>query len=483
MYVLGIDVGTTGTKALLLDKKGNTQAQGYGGYRLYSRGNRVEQEPEDWWEGCTAAVRQAVSSVKHGEVKAISLSAQGASMAAVDGDGKAIGRALTWMDSRTQKETEKLAGILGNDYMYHTTGWRLTPYADAPKILYMKTRKKYAGALQYLSTIDFINRKLTGKAVIDPSNAAIRMLLDIHTQKWDTKILDALGISEAELPALLKTGSYIGNLSARAAAELGLRETVKVYNGAHDQYCASLGSGAVEAGDMLVSTGTAWVIMAISRKPIFSDTFISPCPHPAAGLYGNLISLSAAGNSYQWIREKFLREMPFPEIDKEAVSHVEKNKALFFIPWLSGAGYPVWKSAARGGFIGMDFDTGPADMALAVLESAVFSVKTAIGDFEKNGFIPGRIKIMGGAARSDVWMELLAAVLDIPIFRMIVTDSCALGAAFIAARGEGWFEKYSDINNVMQKPERIFLKSADKNFYREKYQEYTRILKSMEQMY
>jgi sugar (pentulose or hexulose) kinase len=324
---------------------------------------------------------------------------------------------------------------------------------------------------------------LTGKAVIDITNAAIRLLPDTGTQSWDKKILGAIGISEAKLPEIMKTGEYIGSLTSEAAGELGLTEDVKVYSGAHDQYCASLGSGAVNAGDMFISTGTAWVIMAVSEKPCFSDTWIAPCPHPSTGLYGNMISLSAVGNSYQWIRDTFAPQTTYSELDKKAATRKGKNSNLFFVPWLSGAGYPVWKDKARGGFIGMDFDTGPFDMALAVMESAAFSVKNALGDFEKNGFTAGRIKLMGGAAKSPVWMELLADIVDMPVYKMNVTDSCALGAAFIAACGEKWFSNYAEAAKAAVTYEETTSDNENKQFYGEKYKNYLRLLKYIEPIY
>jgi sugar (pentulose or hexulose) kinase len=489
MYVIGVDIGTTGTKAVVLDAKGTVIGYGWQGYQLYREGNHIEQEADDWWNACIAAVRQAVSSRYAQDVRAISLSTQGASMAAFDGKDRPIGRAITWMDGRAQDEADILASVLGDDTIYRTTGWRMAPWCDAAKIRYMKDHKKYKEAKKYLSTLEFINLKLTGKAVIDPTNAAIRELFNINTGAWDKNILDAVGITEAELPAILNAGQPLGALTPAAAEELGLSAAVKVYNGAHDQYCASLGCGAVHPGDMLISTGTAWVIMGISEKPIYSITFISPTPHPAPGLYGNMVSLGGVGSSYQWIGDKFFPGQALSQIDenifseKNSAAVLTKNAGLFFIPWLSGATYPFWNSLARGGFIGMDFTTDPCDMALAVMESAAFSLKNAIDDFKENGFNPSVIKIMGGAVKSKLWMDILAAVIDIPIYKMRITDSCALGAAFIAACGEGWYGDYAEAAGATVTSEAIRGSVLDKNLYGKKFRRYGEILKSMEQWF
>jgi sugar (pentulose or hexulose) kinase len=410
-------------------------------------------------------------------------------MLAVDGGDHPIDRVITWMDSRARAESDALADILGNDIVYRTTGWRMAPWCDAAKIRYMKAHKKYEEAKKYLSTLDFINLKLTGNAVIDPTNAAIRQLFNISTGAWDKKILDAVGVTEAELPAVLKAGQPVGALTPAASEALGLSAAVKVYNGAHDQYCASIGCGAVYPGDMLISTGTAWVIMGISEKPIYSTTFISPSPHPAQGLYGNMASLGGVGSSFQWIGDKFFPGQSLSQIDgnilssENAAEVLAKNTGLFFIPWLAGAGYPAGNPSARGGFIGMDFTTGPYDMALAVLESAAFSLKNAMNDFEKNGFNPSVIKIMGGAVKSDVWMDILAAVIDVPIYKMRITDSCALGAAFIAACGEGWYKDYAEAASATVTSEAIRGSFPDKNLYGEKFRRYGEVIKCMELLF
>jgi sugar (pentulose or hexulose) kinase len=483
MYVIGIDVGTSGTKALLLDRSGDIVGQGYQGYNLYRDGKCIEQDAEDWWKACIQAVRQAVSLENASMVAALSLSTQGASMVALNGRGEPIGRAITWLDTRAQAEADKLSECLGDDAIYHTTGWRSAPYADAPKIIYMKDHKHYRDAKKYCSTIEFINLKLTGNLVIDPTNAAIRQLFNINTGSWDAAILSAVGITEQELPVVSTTGQFIGALCQEAAAALGLPVTVKVYNGAHDQYCASIGSGSVNAGDMLVSTGTTWVLMGISEKPIFSHTFIAPCSHPLAGLYGNMVSLAGAGSSFQWIADNFLPGKELSKIDAELFSRVQKNAALFFIPWLSGAAYPFWNPLARGGFVGMDFTVGPYDMALAIMESAVFSLKMVLNDFKANGFSPGMVRIMGGAVKSDLWMNMLAAVIDLPIHKMKIKDSCALGAAFIAACGEGWYGSYAAAAKAVVKFEKIAKTTLDKAFYREKFQRYTEILTCAGQLF
>jgi sugar (pentulose or hexulose) kinase len=404
-------------------------------------------------------------------------------MTVLDKNNKPIGRAITWMDGRAAAESDTLESLLGNETIYRTCGWSMNPSLDAPKILYMKNRKEYADAALYLSTIEYINLKLTGKAVIDPSNAAIRLLYNTGEGGWDKKILNALGITERELPEIRNTGELAGTLMQNSAAELGLSPGVRVYTGAHDQYCASLGCGAVTPGDMLISTGTAWVLLGITTHPVFSETRIASSRHPEPGLYGNLISLSSIGASYQWIRDCFLQTLQFDTIDAKAAGSVQKSRDLFFVPWLSGSGYPMINISARGGFIGMDFSSDPYCMALAVMESAAFSLKNAVADLNSHGFSPRALKIMGGASNSAVWMDILSAVLDIPLYKTEVADSCALGAAFIAARGEGWYKNYGEAAEKTVRQEKLPPSSLDRDFYGEKILRYNEVISHMQGFY
>jgi sugar (pentulose or hexulose) kinase len=483
LYVIGIDAGTSGAKAILMDEAGETAALGYKGYRLYCEGNCVEQDCEDWWKACVAAVRQAVQGRDISKVRALSLSAQGASTVALDAKGRPIRRAITWMDTRAQAEADFLESRLGKERIYRTCGWRAGPGFDAAKIRYMKNHAEYKEARRYLSTIDYINMKLTGRAVIDPACAAIRQLYNIRLNTWDEAILGEVGTSEKELPEILETGALVGRLNPEAAAELGLDAGLRVYNGAHDQYCASIGCGAVNAGDMLVSTGTAWVLMGITESPIFSDTYISACPHPAGNSYGNMVSLAGAGASYQWIKDACFPAEDFSSIDDKAFKETPRCRGLFFLPWLSGASYPVWNTNARGGFIGMDFSTNPCCMALAVMESAAFSLKNALHDFAAWGFTARSIKIMGGAAKSAVWLDILAALIDIPLYKMEISDTCALGAAFIAARGEGWYGDYASIAGAALKRGKIWKSKADRDWYQEKYLRGNKVLSYLEKAF
>lgn len=482
-YVIGLDIGTTCTKALVVDESGQVVSQGEQGYRLISDGAKVEQRAEDWIEGAAAAIRKAVLTVDPHCVRAISLSTQGGSTVAVDREGNFLGNAWTWMDNRSVEEAQAVEERLGGETIYRTTGWRINPALDAAKLRRMKTMPQYAGAVKYFTTLEVLNGWLTGNPVIDPTNAAMRQLYSIEENDWSENLLQVCGVSREELPKVLPTGAPVGELRREAAQAAGLPAGIPVFNGAHDQYCAAVGSGSVEEGDMLLSAGTTWVLMGISKKPLFTSSYIAPGRHPVEGLYGAIASLVGSGASLQWFKNNFLPE-EFEEMNQKAAQRRDKAAELFFFPYLAGAGYPLWNLNAKGVFAGITLEHDRFDFARAIMEGAAFGVRRAVEDFAANGAEIRTITAMGGAAKSPLWMELIASITGVPIRRMDQADVCALGAAVIAAQGIGMFYSYREAAGAMARLERIYEPSQkDAAWYQSKYQKAERLWKCLEGFY
>ncbi len=441
MLYIGLDIGTTGAKALLVDEKGTALDRGYAGYSLISDGARVEQRADDWTECGANAIRQVLLNRDASQIAAVALSTQGASTVAVDAANRPIGNALTWMDTRAAQEAKELGAALGDEYIYRSTGWRINPALDAAKIMYMKRSGSYGSARRFLSTLEYMNLFLTGNPVCDPTNSCMRQMYNITEGGYDARILDAAGIEQSELPDIVPTGALVGRVTQQASAATGLVKGTPVYNGAHDQYCASLGAASSNIGDLLLSAGTTWVVMGIGDKPLFTDTYIAPGVHPIPGLYGVMASLVGSGASLQWFKDRFIGE-DFDEINKQVSIRAEKMQDLFFYPYLSGAHYPEWLLDARGTFSGIALEHDKFDFARAIMEAAAFSVRRAVEDFSGNGFSPKTLRVMGGAANSAVWCSLIAAALDIPVEVCDQKEACALGAAIIAATGDGAYESF-----------------------------------------
>ncbi len=464
MYVLGIDVGTTGTKAILVDEKGRIVAKGYQGYGLVTEvGARVEQDASLWWKALVAAVRQACAGVEGSEVRALSLSTQGASSLLVDAEGEPLGMALTWLDGRATREAEELALALGADTIYRRTGWRVAASLDAAKLKWLCAHEAslVARATLFVSTLEFVNQRLVGRAVIDPTNAAIRQLMDIETKAWDAEILAATGGEARLLPEIQPSGSYLGSLLPAAASELGLHVGVGVYNGAHDQYCACLGSSITRPGEIMLSTGTAWVLMAVTEKPLYSESWISPGPHVVDGRFGALTALGSAGASLEWFRDKFLGA-EYAEI----ASHAEREDAakgeLLFFPWLAGSAYPQRSSSARACFLGLGFEHDRWDAARAVMEGVAFQMRLALEEYEAKGCAALTLRVMGGALKSRFWTEAIRDNVPARVEVMEETDTACVGAAAFAAVGAGFFPDLREAALAMNRPRLLEGAKADR---------------------
>ena len=482
-YVIGLDIGTTCTKAVVVDELGKIAGQGSSGYVLITEGDGIEQSAQDWIDASINAIRQATSHIDPACVKGLSCSTQGGSTVAVRSDGSFIGNAWTWMDKRSTKAAEDLEKNLSNTYIYRTTGSRISPALDAAKILNMKLIPAYQDAVSYYTTLEVINCYLTGNPVIDPSNAAMRQLLNIDTGTWDEKILQASGIEKRELPQIMPTGAYVGSLTDAASAATGLPAGIPVYNGAHDQYCASIGAGAVQAGDMLLSAGTTWVLMGITKEPLYTDSFIVPGRHPIKGLYGALVSLVGSGASMQWFSNN-LMSADFDIMNEIVPERIEQTKELFFYPYPAGAPYPVHNKNAKGVFAGITLEHDQFDLARAIMEGVAFGVRRAVADFARNGANIQSISMMGGASKSPVWIQMIASITGIPIKQLNCSDACAMGAAMIAACAVGMYPDYNAAANAMVHVEKVYKPDAqEKKWYDDKFASFDRLWKKLDCYY
>lgn len=480
MYVIGLDIGTTCTKALLADEQGKVLAVGSSGYPLISNGCCIEQSAQAWIDASALAIREVVKGIDAGEVRGISLSTQGSSTVPVNEKGEFLGNAITWMDTRSVAEAEEIEACLGSEYIYRTTGWKINPALDAAKIRHLRKTEE---AAKYLSTLEVVNQFLTGNPVIDPTNAAIRQLYNVEQGCWDKKLMEMAYITEKELPEVFPTGAYIGGLRKEAAEQMGLSEGIAVFNGAHDQYCASIGGGAVQEGDMLLSAGTTWVLMGIGKKPLFTESYIAPGRHPVEGLYGAMASLVCSGASLQWYKNQFLPE-DFDRMNKEAAERRERTKDLFFYPYLAGANYPIWNLNAKGTFTGITLEHDRFDFARAIMEGVAFGVRRGLEDFKANGCKIQQITMMGGASKSDLWCQVIASITHVPILKLNQADVCAAGAAMIAACGLGIYDGYKQAADAMVHTERIYEPLKEEmNFYNRKYENYVCFWDCMKKYY
>ncbi len=480
MYVIGLDVGTTGTKAVVVAENGSVLGSGYKEYALNSDGVRVTQNADDWWDAAIFAVREACKGIDKSKIAAISLSTQAASMLPADSEGNAIGEVITWMDNRSSAEADIIAKELGSEEVYKKCGWLPNPVLDAAKILWMKKNEPqlFESSAKFISTLEYMNMKLCRRCVIDPTNAAMRQMFDIRSGDWDDDTLSLIGITRDKLPEILPIGALIGTLCPDAAASLDLGTEVRVYNGAHDQYFAAVGCGAVNAGDMLLATGTTWVVLGVTDKILYTDSHICPGIHPAKGKYGALASLVSAGSALNWY--KSIIDGDFKKMDAEAAKRRDSAKELFVLPYICGTGFPHMRPDMRGVMVGLDRGHDKYDIARALMEGVAFEASSVLEIFAAQGMNIKKLMMTGGGARSELWSSIVGYATGCEIYRMEEPETCCMGAAMTAAVGMGMYADYTECRSAMVRSKKLELcDNSSYEFYKEKKQRYDKLVSAV----
>lgn len=480
MIFIGLDIGSTAVKAMAIDDAGRVVARGKCAYPTKVEGERSTQRAEDWWLSAVSAVRKVVGALDDpGQVVAISTSSQGGSMLALDADYRPLNDAMTWMDRRSSAESARLAEDFGEE-LYLMCGWRTAPVDCAAKLMWLRGHEPqmFGSAAHFMTTEEYVNHRLCGANVTDPTGAAIMRLYNVRGGKWDERMLSYLGISEALLPQVVACGTFIGKLTASAADELGLGRDVRVYCGAHDQYCASIGSGVARPGEILLATGTAWVLFGVTETLCFNDHYIAPCRHPVGGCFGAMATLSGVGAAV----ENFAREagLTLEQLDGGACARRESASGLLCCPCPPGRTFLRHREGLCGTFSAA-YGTGTAydvyDAGLAMMEGAAFESALAIEQFSAAGMARwSALTMAGGASRSRLWRSIVAAVTGRELLLTNESDTPALGAGIIAAASFGAFDSIAHCAEkfVRRHPEDADHNSDVHGFYAEKLERYRR---------
>lgn len=436
-YLLGIDVGTTGTKTLLFSAQGQLLGHAYRGYPLSTpQVGWSEQRAEDWWQAVVDTVREVCTTQEiRQNVAAISLSTQGGTIVPVDASGNALAPALVWNDHRCTAQKEAfLREVGGDDLMYGTTGWHLGTGLPALLIRWLQENdpEVFAKTQRFLSVPDYIAMKMTGIPAVDFSNAGINQLCNIQSKAYDERLLAFAGITQEQLPRLVPSGETVGPLTEAAAAALGLSTHTVLVSGAHDQYAVALGAGASGAGDILIGSGTCWVVTAIGSEPDFASG-LSQSVAAVPGMWGSLQSLSSGGVCLDWLR-KNISEMSYEEINREVSARKAAENGLFFYPFTGKSGKT--DRFQRASFLGLDLSHDRMDMVRAVMEGVVFQTLWMLESFRVKPSEAGII-LAGGASKSPVWSQLLADISGLPVRIPEVADLACVGAAVMAGVGCG----------------------------------------------
>lgn len=445
MLYIGVDLGTSAVKLLLMNKDGAIKKIVSKEYPLYFPNDGwSEQNPVDWFNQTIEGLKELLADSDKSLVKGISFGGQMHGLVTLDENDNVIRPAILWNDGRSEKETQYLNTKIGKDKLSEYTANIAFAGFTAPKILWMAENEpeKFSKISKIMLPKDYIAYMLSGSFCTDVSDASGMLLMDVKNRRWSKEMLDICGINENMLPKLCESYEVIGTLKGEIAKKLGVGSDVKVIVGAGDNAAAAIGTGTVKDGECNISLGTSGTIF-ISSDNFCVDEFnaLHSFAH-ANGKYHLMGCMLSAASCNQWWCADILGSKDFA-VEQEDITALGENK-VFYLPYLMGERSPHNNPAARAMFIGMSMDTSRTDMTQAVLEGVAFALRDSFEVARKLGLNIKRSKICGGGAKSKLWKTIIANVLNIEIEEIENEQGPALGGAILAAVGCGEFKNVEE---------------------------------------
>ena len=452
MLYIGIDLGTSAVKLLLMDGEGKIQKIVSKEYPLYfPNPGWSEQKPEDWYEQTMAGIKELIAEADKSQIAGISFGGQMHGLVILDKDDNVIRPALLWNDGRTYEECDYLNNVIGKDKLSEYTANISFTGFTAPKVLWVKNKEpeNFAKIAKIMLPKDYIAYKLTGVNCTDVSDASGMLLMDVKNRQWSKEMCDICGITVDMLPKLYESYDCVGTVTKEIAAELGIPETVKVAAGAGDNAAAAVGTGTVGDGMCNISLGTSGTIF-ISSENFGVDKFnaLHAFAH-ADGHYHLMGCMLSAASCNKWWMEDIIGTDQFAE-EQKAITKLGENH-VYFLPYLMGERSPHNNPNARGTFIGMTMDTSRADMTQAVLEGVAFALRDSFEVAKSLGIKIERTKICGGGAKSPLWKEIIANVLNIKVDVLESEEGPSMGGAMLAAVACGEYASVEEIAGKLVK--------------------------------
>ena len=459
-YLLGIDVGTSGTKTVLFDTTGKAIASNAVEYPLHQPQNGwAEQDPQDWWNAVKQTTKTVIekSGVSAADIKGIGISGQMHGLVLLDKDGNVLRNSIIWCDGRTINECKEITDTIGKDRLIEITANPALPGFTAGKILWVRKHEPeiWAKAAHILLPKDYIRYMLTGEFATEVSDASGMNLLDIKKRDWSDEILEKLNLDKALFAKMYESCEVTGRVHSQAAAQTGLAEGTVVVGGAGDNAAAAVGTGVVEQGKAFTTIGTSGVVFAHSETAEIDPqgrvhTFCAAVP----GAYTVMSCTLAAGLSLKWFRDnlcnqeietaKLMGVDPYYLMDKQAERVPIGSNRLIFLPYLMGERSPILDSNSRGAFIGLSAIHTKADMLRAVLEGVMYSQRHCLDVLREMNAVPDTMLACGGGGTSPIWRQIMADVYDCPVATVANKEGPALGVAILAGVGAGIYESVAD---------------------------------------
>jgi xylulokinase len=464
--LLGIDVGTSSVKAVLLDLRGNLCAVTQAEYPLHHiRPAWVEQDPEDWWQATCQAIHEALAKVQHGaeRVLGLAVSSQAPALLPLDRAGRPLRPAMIWMDRRAEAESARLTELLGAAEIHRITGNRPDAFYVAARLLWLRNHEHeiLKQTWQFIQVNGYINYRLTGRLGMDPAHAVLLQLRHYATGEWSEALCSACGVEPAQFPEVLEAAAVQGEVTAEAAQATGLPAGTLVMAGTVDSPAAALEAGVTAPGIAVEMTGTSTVVIIPNDRGLTEPALIA-LPHALPGIHLLLGAMVSSGGCLRWFRDQLgqpeaqaaIEEKAdaFDLLTRQAAQVGPGSDGVIFLPYMMGERSPLWHTNARGVFFGLSLATGKAALVRSILEGAAFALRHNVEVAARAGAEVLEMRSVGGCARSDLWNRIKADVLGLPVLLPRTSVGSPFGAAIIAGMGAGAFP---DVRNSLSEMIRI----------------------------
>lgn len=477
--LLGVDIGTTATKAVLIDSQAHVVAQGRAEYpTIYLQAGWVEQDANQWWLSFCQATAQAIAQVPNAKISGVAISSQAPTLLAVDKDAKPVRNALIWMDRRAQQQADLLANNFPN--LSKLTGNRADPYYVAAKIMWLKQNEpeNYAKTKYFLQIPGYLNYKLTGKFSLDSAHASLLQLRKASNKEWADEVLDFIGVDQSKFPPIGLASDLLGEVLLENEANIPVG--TPIYFGTVDGCSAAVETGVIDPGVVAEMTGTSTVLIMPTDGNNFNDAFVA-IDHAIENRQLRLGAMVAAGASVSWLMTSILKDQSsMAELTQSAKTVPPGSDGLIFLPYMMGERSPIWNTNARGVFFGLTLSTTAAMMFRAVLEGTAFALAHNVEIGKKSGIKIDEIRSIGGGSKSELWNQIKADVLGMPIAILKDSSGAAVGDAYLAGLGGGSFSDIRGVINSTVKIENRYLPNKSvHDYYQERYARFRNLYESL----
>lgn len=477
---IGVDLGTSSIKLTLVNDKGDILNEASKDYPIFQHDLYSEQNPLDWWEQFNIAIDDLLKNQNRNYLKAISFSGQMHGLVILDKDDKVIRPCILWNDGRSEKETKYLNEEIGRDILSELTGNIAYAGFTAPKILWVKNNEpeNYKKIAKIMLPKDYLVYRLTGILATDYSDASGTLYLDVKNKVWSVKMLQILGIFENQLPKLMESNEVVGLINDEFC-KLHNIPKIKVVMGAGDNAASAVGMGVIRDGEINISLGTSGTIF------IPTDKFILPKENGlhsfanTTGKYHLMGCILTAASARKWWLENILNSKDYRGSDKESENADTNN--LYFLPYLSGERSPHNDVNAKGAFIGLTHTTSRASMSKAIMEGVAFALRDCLELAKDGGSEFKKASICGGGSNSDVWVQILSDILNLPIYKG--SGSGSFGAAILAMSGAE-NKSLEEICDSVVKYEKVFEPNIESvKYYDKKYKIFRKLYPALKELF